>query len=133
MPDTPPHDRRSQDKWHVDRSINLPFIYTVIVGALTIAFGLVLWGNSIMSGMEKQAIEIRAVATSQLQDRAAQNQIRTELIQQQGQIKSELIQQQGQIKSELSQQLNKLETDFKTEFRELRSFIERSQRLKGDG
>lgn len=120
-------ERRATDKWHVDRTINLSLVWTIVSVGLAGAFGLVLWGNSITNSMEKQAIEIRAVSATQAQDRSAQNQIRAELIQQQGQIKSELIQQQSQIKSELSQQLNKLETDFKTEFRDLRSFMERQR------
>ena len=104
--------RRESDRpvtWKVDRTVNLPFLYTVAIGLI----GGILYLSNVANNVDKALATALAAQSGLVQDRNATQQMKTELIQQQQNIKQELTLQQQQIKVELKEEFKELRNDFK--------------------
>lgn len=104
-------DRRAADKWHLDRTINLPLVWMIAASVVTV----ITLFNGLVNDLGRERDRVTSVEASQAQQRIEQ-----------GQIRAELIQQQGQVRVEMSQQLNKIESEIKQEIRELRNDVKRA-------
>ena len=91
-------------KWHVDRTINLPILFT-IVGAVV---AVIIAGNGVVHRVES----LEKTANQGFVERT--------------QIRTELLQAQAQQRIESTAQFNKLETKIESEIRELRNVIQRA-------
>lgn len=112
-------DRRRTDKWHVDKTINVPTI-AAVAGALLAA---VTWGNRIDNDISREREARTKIEASLVEQRAAALQVRAELVHQQNQARVELQQQIGEVKSDVNKGLDKIETKLERGMLELRSDV----------
>lgn len=104
MADEQPRERRATDKWHVDKTINLPMIFA----AFGIVLGGISWGNKIENGLTSEREARLRIEEAQDKERGARQQDRTELINSINQFRIEVNTQFREVKAEQRQELRDL-------------------------
>lgn len=112
-------DRRNTDKWHVDKTINVPTI-VMVASALLAA---VTWGNRMDNDITREREARTKIEASLVEQRSNALQVRAELGQQQTQARIELQQQISEVKSDVNKGLDKIETKLERGMLELRTDV----------
>ncbi len=112
-------ERRSADKWHVDKTINVPTI-VMVASALLAA---VTWGNRMDNDILREREARTKIEAALVEQRSTALQVRAELGHQQTQSRIELQQQISEVKSDVNKGLDKIETKLERGMLELRTDV----------
>lgn len=112
-------DRRRTDKWHVDKTINVPTV-AMVLGA---AMAAITWGNRVDNDILREREARVKIEASLVEQRSSALQVRTELLQQQSQSRIERQQQISEVKADVTKGLDKIETKLERGMLELRNDV----------